>query len=299
MASTWARGESVSIEKGRPQWRLPNLVELPRLRRAAIALAVLAVLVVAFSVPWKLNFLRGYIGERVKEATGRELVIEGDIWWHWGRQGRLVAERVALRQSAVGRPTGDADGRQARRAHRRCIPCCASSSTRPKCACRMPTCGSRSTTSASATGTSTGSKATRAPRPSSAACSSKRLGCASAGTPPDRDRCGVARPCRVPAQSRMNIRATGLWNGLKLAAEGQGDDVLQLREADQPYGLNIAATVGNTRIKLDGQADRTWRVRPPPTSSWSSKARRWASGIASPTSASRTRHRTPRPAGWY
>ena len=53
---------------------------------------ILLLLIIAFSVPWKLNFLRDTISQRVEAATGRAFVIEGDIWWWW--KGRLVAERM-------------------------------------------------------------------------------------------------------------------------------------------------------------------------------------------------------------
>jgi len=73
--------------------------------RVLVPLIVVGLLVVAFSVPWKLNFLRGYIGERVKEATGRELVIEGDLWWRWGWQSRVQAQRVRFSNPPwAGRP---------------------------------------------------------------------------------------------------------------------------------------------------------------------------------------------------
>jgi uncharacterized protein involved in outer membrane biogenesis len=54
--------------------------------------AVLLVLVIAFSVPWKVNFLRDDIGRRVEAATGRAFAIDGDLWWHW--YGRVEAGKL-------------------------------------------------------------------------------------------------------------------------------------------------------------------------------------------------------------
>jgi len=70
-----------------------------------VALALTATLVVAFSVPWKLNFARGWIEQRSLASTGRALQIEGDVWWRWGRVGRLSADRLSFANPAwAGRP---------------------------------------------------------------------------------------------------------------------------------------------------------------------------------------------------
>lgn len=71
----------------------------------AVAMALLVALVVAFSVPWKLNFARDWIEARSLASTGRALQIEGDVWWRWGRVGRLSADRLSFANpSWAGRP---------------------------------------------------------------------------------------------------------------------------------------------------------------------------------------------------
>lgn len=50
----------------------------------------------------------------------------------------------------------------------------------------------------------------------------------------------------------INFSAKGTFKGLTLAAKGTGDSVLALRDEYTPYGLNIDATVGQTRIQADG-----------------------------------------------
>lgn len=71
----------------------------------AVALALAGALVVAFSVPWKLNFARDWIEARSVASTGRALRIEGDVWWRWGRIGRLSADRLSFANPAwAGRP---------------------------------------------------------------------------------------------------------------------------------------------------------------------------------------------------
>ncbi len=47
---------------------------------------------IAFSVPWKVNFLRDDIARRVEAATGRAFAIDGDLWWHW--YGRVEAGKL-------------------------------------------------------------------------------------------------------------------------------------------------------------------------------------------------------------
>ena len=80
--------------------------------------AVLLLLVIAFSVPWKVNFLRDDIARRVEAATGRAFAIDGDLWWHWhgrveagklrfanppwaGREQMLTVEKVDARAEAA------------------------------------------------------------------------------------------------------------------------------------------------------------------------------------------------------
>lgn len=52
--------------------------------------------------------------------------------------------------------------------------------------------------------------------------------------------------------ARVNFSAKGKFKGLPLVAKGTGDTVLALRDEDTPYGLNVDATVGPTRIQADG-----------------------------------------------
>ena len=250
----------------------------------SIAVAVLAILVIAFSVPWKLNFLRGYIGERVHEATGRELVIEGDIWWHWGRQGRLVAERVRYANPPwAGRPEMlTVDKLQARIALqpllRKQLQASEVRLSHADLWLEINDIGQRNwylDRQQSDEGT--------APQFGRVFLEAARVRFRQAPRQTEIDVELQSMP--GAGQSRLNLRAAGLWNGLKLAAEGQGDDVLQLREVERPYVLNVAATVGNTRIRAGWAGDQPGKPDAPPTSSSNSKARPLASGIASPISA--------------
>jgi len=50
----------------------------------------------------------------------------------------------------------------------------------------------------------------------------------------------------------VSFNAKGKFKGLPLLAKGRGDSVLALRDEDTPYGLDIDATVGQTRIQANG-----------------------------------------------
>lgn len=77
----------------------------PYTKPLAIAVGLGVALAVAFSVPWKLNFARGWIEQRALAATGRALQLEGDVWWRWGRVGQLSVDRLRFANpSWAGRP---------------------------------------------------------------------------------------------------------------------------------------------------------------------------------------------------
>lgn len=50
----------------------------------------------------------------------------------------------------------------------------------------------------------------------------------------------------------VSFSTKGKLKGLALVAKGTGDSVLALRDEGSPYGLNVDATVGQTRIQADG-----------------------------------------------
>lgn len=71
-----------------PTTRAPSSPPHPSTPRCArkgpwIALAVVVALAIALAVPWRVNFLRGVIGEKVTQMTGRRFSVEGDLWWRW------------------------------------------------------------------------------------------------------------------------------------------------------------------------------------------------------------------------
>jgi len=70
-----------------------------------VGLTFLVLLAIAASVPWKLNFARGWIAQKVEASTGRALQIEGDIVWRFGMPGHLTVDGLRFANPAwAGRP---------------------------------------------------------------------------------------------------------------------------------------------------------------------------------------------------
>lgn len=219
-------------------------------RGLAIALVVLALLVLAFSVPWKLNFLRGTIGERVQAATGRAFVIEGDLWWWW--KGRLTAEGLTFANPDwAGRPQMvtvkkvDADIELWPLLRERRV-------VLPRVQVLQPDVWIETTAD--------GRVNTRFDRQQKDTGSGVELGAVELDQ-------GVLHFVRKHLQTEivaqfettdqggkpgLAVKAQGRWNGLAAQAEGTGDAVLRLREASEPYHLNVAVAVADTRVKLAG-----------------------------------------------
>ena len=62
----------------------------------------------------------------------------------------------------------------------------------------------------------------------------------------------TAAPADGKANPGVSFSAKGKFKGLTLQAKGRGDSVLALRDEATPYGLDIDATVGQTRIQANG-----------------------------------------------
>lgn len=219
-------------------------------RALLIVLVVLALLVIAFSVPWKLNFLRGTIGERVQAATGRAFVIEGDLWWWW--KGRVTAEGLSFANPDwAGRPQMvtvkkvDADVELWPLLRERRV-------VLPRVQVVQPDVWIESTED--------GRINTRFDRQQKDGGSGVQLGAVELDQ-------GVLHFVRKHAQTDivarfettqeggkpgLAVKAEGRWNGLPAQAEGRGDPVLRLRETTEPYHLDAALAVGDTRLKLAG-----------------------------------------------
>ncbi len=224
----------------------------PKARRLWIAGGVLLLLlVIAVSVPWKLNFMRGAIAERVEAATGRAFAIEGDVTWSWWNR-RLVAERMrfanpswAGREQMITVEQVDAQIRLLPLFSRRLVV--------PEVRALKPDLWLETNAQGQFNG--------NLDRQQSDSQSGVELG----EVWLDQGRLRfVQKHTRSDVQvllesiagrdgpSRLKASAEGMWNGLPLAAQATGDAVLRLRDVSRPYALDIAATIGATKVKAAG-----------------------------------------------
>jgi uncharacterized protein involved in outer membrane biogenesis len=225
----------------------------PRARRLLIAGGVLLLLlIIAFSVPWKLNFLRATIGERVEAVTGRAFVIDGDVSWSWWKR-RLVAERMrfanpswAGRDQMISVEKVDA--------HIRLLPLFSRRLVIPEVFALKPDLWLETNAQGQFNG--------NLDREQSDEKSGVELGevwldqgkvrFVQKHTQSDVQVLLESTAGANGGPSRLKASANGMWHGLPLAAQATGDAVLRLRDVSQPYLLDVAATIGATKVKAAG-----------------------------------------------
>lgn len=231
---------------------MPSASKRRRTYGLVALVSLLLLLVVAFSVPWRLNFARDWIAERAQAATGRALHLEGDIWWHWGRLGRLEVNGLRFANPAwAGRPDMvTAQQIDARIAlwpllwHRR--------AQIVEVRVHQPDVWLESNAK--------GQRNWLLDTQQSDEASRLQLGRVWL----DHGRVRLVEPHlqtdvkatidSLPGEAaRVRMGAEGQWNGLPLRATATGDDVLQLREANQPYSLELDGSIGRTHVRAAGQ----------------------------------------------
>ncbi|WP_165349683.1 AsmA family protein [Methylibium sp. Pch-M] len=228
----------------------------PLLRRLAIALLTLAVgLAVAWVLPWKLNPLRGWIGERVQAATGRTLVIDGDLWWRFGRHGRLTAEGVRIGNPAWA---GRADFLQARRVELEVAlwPLLRGRIVLPQVRAEQPDLWLERAPD--------GRRSWRLERAQNDGKRTLYLGSVALdrgvvtyAETARRAELRFAVQTRVDdGRPRLQAEASGRWNDLPVQAHAEGDEVLQLRNDDRPYAFELDGRIGSTSIAASGSVLR-------------------------------------------
>lgn len=215
-----------------------------------IAGAVLLLLVVAFSVPWKLNLVRDNIAQRVEAATGRAFAVEGDIWWRWWG-GRLTAERLRFANPPwAGRPQMitaeklDATIELLPLLRDRRLVVRHVQVLRPDLWLET---------------TADGRFNARLDREQKEERSGVDLGVVELDqgllhfVQKHRDTEMQVRldnnAGQGAAANKLAAKATGRWRGLAATAQGVGDPVLRLRDTTRPYALEVTIAVGETRLK--------------------------------------------------
>ena len=226
----------------------------PTLRRLSIAGGVLfLVVVIAFSVPWKLNFLRATISERVEAATGRAFAVEGDIWWSWWKR-RLTAERMqfanppwAGRDQMLSVESVDA--------HIKVLPLFRRRLVVPEVRVRKPDLWLETNEVGQFNGYLDRKQidAGSAVELGEVLLDEGRLRFVQKHTQSDvQVQVESIAGAADGAASRLKANASGKWHGLQIAAQGTGDAMLELRDARRPYALEVAAAIGATKVRAAG-----------------------------------------------
>ena len=225
----------------------------PKARRLLIAGGVLLLLlIIAFSVPWKLNFVRGMISERVEAATGRAFAIEGDVTWSWWKR-RLVAERMRF----ANPPWAGRDHMitvEKVDAHIRLLPLFSKRLVVPEVRAVKPDLWLET----NARGQFNGNLDREQSDEKSGVelgevwLDQGRLRFVQKHTQSDVQVQFESIAGNDGGASRMKAIATGMWHGLPLAVQAVGDAALRVRDVSRPYALDVAATVGGTKVKAAG-----------------------------------------------
>jgi uncharacterized protein involved in outer membrane biogenesis len=215
-----------------------------------IAGVLLLALVVAFSVPWKVNFLRDDIANRVQAATGRSFAIDGDLWWHWS--GRVEAAKLrfgnpqwAGRDEMLTVEKLDARLELAPLLRRKLV--------LKQVHAVNPDLWLETTEDGRFNGNLDREQTDKesAVQLGRVVLDQGRLSFVEKHRKTE-VRVGFENTAPDGQEPRLAARALGQWRGLQLAARGTGDGVLRLRDTTRPYGFDLVGTVGDTAVKLAG-----------------------------------------------
>ena len=224
-----------------------------------IVLLVLLAIAASFLFPWKLNFLRGTIADKVEQSTGRRLTVDGDLTLYWLQGPRITADKLRFANPAwASRPDMltvdriDTTISLLDLIRKRVV--------LPRVKVDAPVLHLEQSAD--------GRRNWYLDRQQSDSSTAVVLDALTL------DKAHVAYVVKhkdtdveidlatVNASdlttggdgktSRIALKASGKWNGLKLAGEANGEDLLRLRNAHAPYAMTVKATVGRTRIAADG-----------------------------------------------
>ena len=224
-----------------------------------LPVVVLLVLCASFLFPWKLNFLRDTIVSKVQDGTGRSFAIDGDIWLYW-----LQGPRVTIDGLNLGNPDWASTPQMASidhidstislvdLLHKRFV--------LPHLIVDKPVVNLEESAD--------GKRNWYLDKQQSDSNTSVLIGeivleqghlgyeVKHKNTDVQID-LATMRGENVDAKGGgatrgVHANASGKWNGLKLAIDARGGDVLKLRDTSTAYPFNAKATIGATRIAADG-----------------------------------------------
>jgi len=240
------------------------LFEATPMRKRHIAwwwypLVILLAIVIAFCFPWRLNFLRDTIAQKVTDGTGRTFAINGDIWLYW-----LQGPRVTIDGLQMGNPEWASTPQMLTVGHvdttvslldllhkRFVLPTL--TVDKPVLNLEENADGKRnwyfdkqqSDSSTSVVIEQVALEEGHVGYVAKAKDTDVQVDLASiAGTDITTTGGGATRG--------IGAKATGKWNGQKVVADVKAGDVLKLKDKDTPFPIDAKASVGATRVTAVG-----------------------------------------------
>ncbi len=229
---------------------------------------VLLLILVSFLFPWKLNFLRDTIAQKVQDGTGRSFAVKGDIWLYW-----LQGPRVTIDGLQLGNPSWastpqmavidhvDAKVSFANLLHKRVV-LTSLDVVEPVVNLEEGPEGKRSWYFDKEQSDSSSTVVIE-----QMAVEQGHIGYVvkSKDTDVQAD-LATLTGANVGTQANgstngIGVKATGKWNGLKLDVEAKGGDLLKLKDLDTTYPINVMASIGSSRVSADGTVTGIARLK--------------------------------------
>ncbi len=222
-------------------------------------LAVLALILVSLLFPWKLNFLRDTIAQKVKDGTGRSFAISGDVWLYW-----LDGPKVTIDGLQLGNPAWASTPQMVSVDH---VEATVSLLSLLHGRLVIPTLDVSHPIANLEQGRDNKrnwyfdkqqSDSSTSIVIDQMAVEQGHIGYIDKGkdtnvqvdlatlTGNDVDTKGNG------STNGIGLQAAGTWNGLKLAVTAKGGDLLKLKDLDTVYPLDLKATIGASRVSASG-----------------------------------------------
>lgn len=225
---------------------------------------VLLLILVSFLFPWKLNFLRDTIAQKVQDGTGRSFAVKGDIWLYW-----LQGPRVTIDGLQLGNPSWASTPQMAVIDHvdakvsfanllRKRVVLTSLDVVEPVVNLEEGPGGKRSWYFDKEQSDSSSTVVIE-----QMAVEQGHIGYVvkSKDTDVQADLATLTGANVGTQTNGIGVRATGKWNGLKLDVEAKGGDLLKLKDLDTTYPINVMASIGSSRVSADGTVTGIARLK--------------------------------------
>ena len=229
---------------------------------------LLLLILVSFLFPWKLNFLRDTIAQKVADGSGRTFAINGDIWLYW-----LQGPRVTIDGVQLGNPSWASTPQMASIDHvdakvslgdllRKRVVLTSLDVVKPVVNLEEGPDGKRNWYFDKNQSDSSSTIVIE-----QMAVEQGHVGYVvkSKDTDVQAD-LATLTGANVETQANgstngIGAKATGKWNGLKLDVDANGGDLLKLKDLDTTYPFNVKATIGSSRVSADGTVTGIARLK--------------------------------------